>query len=215
MPIPHLVFIGADKGGVGKTVASRLLLDYYKANAIEFKAFDTQFPSGGLQRFYPEKAQIVDITKSDDQMKVLDDLQPNRVNVVDGAAGTLTPTLKLLNETGFLDDAKVGKLKIIVLHVLGPATQSLDEVKQIVAALAGSRYIAVANHIDDTAYAAPAEALKIEKLDGEAAKAVDATALPYSEFIDSGASRLLRGKVRFWRDNAFAQFNAAKLNVLA
>lgn len=211
---PTVFIVGADKGGVGKTTVTRLLLDYFKQNAIEFKAFDTEAPGGALQRFFPESA-VVDLAKSTDQMKVFDNVSPTTVTVIDIRAGLLTPTLKTLSEIGFLDMAKAGKLRVVVLHVVGPAEQSLGEVAPVIAALAGSRHIPVANHINDTDFAAPAGAIKIGKLDEAVNKAVDEVAMTFADFIKSGASFVRSGYVRKWMGDAFAQFDAAKLNVLA
>lgn len=212
---PTVFIIGADKGGVGKTTVTRLLLDYFRQNAIECKAYDTETPNGALQRFFPWQTSIVDLTKSLDQMKVFDNVSPTSVTVIDIRAGLLTPTLKMLSEIGFLDMAKDGKLRVVLLHVVGPATQSLEEVAPVIAALAGSRHIPIANHINDTEFTAPAGAIKIGKLDEQANEAVDKTALPYADFVKSGASFVLSGKVRKWMGDVFAQFDAAKLNVLA
>lgn len=211
MGSPHVIIIGADKGGVGKTTVTRVVLDYLHANGIETKNFDTQHPGGGLLRFYPEKVRVIDITKSDDQMAVFDDLQPGTVTVLDIAASMLTPSITMLREVGFLDDAVDGKLRISLLHVLGPATQSLDEVQLILSTLTGARYIPVANHIDDTVYATPPGTVIIPKLDGAASKDVDRTALPFSKYIESNESRLLRGKVRHWLQGVYANIDGAKL----
>jgi hypothetical protein len=135
--------------------------------------------------------------------------------VIDIRAGLLTPTLKMLSEIGFLDAAKENKLRIVVLHVIGPATQSLEEIKPVMAALAGSKHVVVANHINDTTFTSPDGALNIPKLDELSAEAVDKVAFPFSEFINSNASFTLRGKVRHWMGQAFAQFDTAKLNVLS
>jgi hypothetical protein len=210
--IPTVVIVGADKGGVGKTTVTRLLLDFYKANGITFRAFDTEYPSGALQRFFPEKAVIVDITKSDDQMKVFDEIEAAQVTIVDVRAGLLTPTLTLLKEVGYFEAAQEGKMRIVVVHVLGPSTQSLGEVAGIVTALNGARHVPIANHINDTAFEAPAGALVISKLDEAACKAVDAVALPFAEYTKSQGSFILRGKVRHWEGLAFEQFAKAKLN---
>jgi hypothetical protein len=215
MTIPTVFIVGADKGGVGKTTVTRVLLDYFKANGVDFKAFDTEHPSGSLQRFFPEKAEIVDLTKSNDQMKVFDDLSPAKVTVIDIRAGLLSPTLKTLSEIGFFEAAQANKLRIVVLHVLGPATTSLAEVAPIVAALAGSRHIAVANYINDTEFTAPEGALVIPKLDELACEAVDKTALPFSQFVgEHGISFVLKGKVNHWLSLVYAQFNSAKLSTL-
>jgi hypothetical protein len=210
--IPTVFIIGSDKGGVGKTTVTRLLLDYFRATGVEYKAFDTDSPTGGLQRFFPEKTEIVDLTKSSDQMKVFDNVGTSQATVIDIRAGLLSPMIKTLSEIGFLEAARANKLRIVVLHVLGPSTQSLDEVKPVVAALNGARHIAVANHYNDTEFKAPDGAMNISKLDEMACAAVDKVALPFSEFVNSPASFVLRGKVRNWVADAFTQFNAAKLN---
>ena len=41
---PVVIVVGADKGGVGKTTVSRTLLDYFSANNIPTRAFDTESP---------------------------------------------------------------------------------------------------------------------------------------------------------------------------
>ena len=50
---PTLILVGADKGGVGKTTVSRILLDYFARKNVLTRAFDTENPRGSLKRFYP------------------------------------------------------------------------------------------------------------------------------------------------------------------
>jgi hypothetical protein len=206
--MPQVVIVGADKGGVGKIMVSRTLLDYFTVNAIEHRAFDTETPNGMLKRFYPNKTEMVDLTGSDGQMKVFDTLGP-AVTVLDIRAGLLSPTLKTLAEIGYLDPAKC---KITVLHILGNSQTSLGEVKAITDAIATSRYIAVANRINDTKYEFPAGSLDIPKLDEKACESVDALSASFGAYINSGPSGVLRGYVKHWLGQVFAQYDAAKLN---
>ena len=46
MAKPVVIVVGADKGGVGKTTVARTLLDYFTANNIASRAFDTESPRG-------------------------------------------------------------------------------------------------------------------------------------------------------------------------
>lgn len=213
MPKPTVYIVGADKGGVGKTTITRVLLDYLTTNGIEYKAYDTQQPDGGLKQFFPN-AELVDLSKSDDQVKVFDSLAPAYVTVIDIQANGLRPSLALLSEIGFLDLAKQDKLRVVTLHVIGPGAQSLSEVQPIMDALQGSQYIPVANHINDTDYTAPDNALNIPKLDELAAKAVDAASQSFATYVAANPGKVLSGKVRNWEGRVFEQFNAAKLNVL-
>jgi dethiobiotin synthetase len=211
---PTVIIVGADKGGVGKTTVSRALLDYLSSNGIEHRAFDTEIPTGALTRFFPTKTTVVDLESSDDQMKVFDTLNASQVTVIDVRAGLLSPILKTLSDIGFLEAAKQSKLNIIVLHVLGPATQSLQEIAPTIAALQGSRHIAVANHVNDTAFEAPADAINIPKLDERACDAVDKAGTSFNDYITVSNSMVLRGHVKHWLGQVYDEFNRAKLNMV-
>ena len=62
MAKPAVIVVGADKGGVGKTTVSRTLLDYFSANNVATRAFDTESPRGTLKRFHPDVTEIVERT---------------------------------------------------------------------------------------------------------------------------------------------------------
>ena len=209
MTKPVLIIVGADKGGVGKTMVSRALLDYLKANGYEHRAFDTEneTPNGVLKRFYPERTEIVDLADSDGQMQVFDTLG-DAVTLIDIRAGLLSPTLKTLSEIGFLDPAKYS---LIVLHVLGNTQTSIDEVAPIVNRLAGLRYVPIGNRINDTKFDFPAGALDIPMLNARAVEAVDKANMPFGDFASNAPSPVMRGYVKHWLDRVFAQFAAAKL----
>jgi hypothetical protein len=206
---PVLIIVGADKGGVGKTMISRALLDYLKARGIDHRAFDTEneTPNGVLKRFFPDRTEIVDLADSDGQMKVFDTLGA-AVTVIDIRAGLLSPTLKTLAEIGFLDPVKYS---VIVLHVIGNSQASIDEVKPIADRLAGLRYVAVGNRINDTKMQFPAGALDVPMLNVKACEAVDQANAPFSVFAASSASAVLRGYVEHWLGRVFVQFTAAGL----
>src|SRR3954466_13839398 len=116
MAKPAVIVVGADKGGVGKTTVSRTVLDYFSANNVPTRAFDTEFPRGTLKRFHPDVTEIVDVTATSDQMKIFDTLNTasSSVTVIDVRAGLLSPTLASLRDIGFLDAAKSGQITFAV-----------------------------------------------------------------------------------------------------
>src|SRR5689334_16906581 len=105
MATPAVILVGADKGGVGKTTVSRTLVDYFIANNVSIRAFDTEAPKGTLKRFHPDLTDIVDITKVPDQMKIFDTLNSAEatVTLIDVRAGLMSPTLQALRDIGFID----------------------------------------------------------------------------------------------------------------
>src|SRR5580698_3172965 len=130
MAKPVVIVVGADKGGVGKTTVSRALLDYFNANNVPTRAFDTESPRGTLKRFHSDITEVVDMTTTSDQMKVLDTLNAvaPSVTVIDVRAGLLSPALASLRDIGFLDTVKNNQLTFSVFHILGPSIASLDEI---------------------------------------------------------------------------------------
>src|ERR1700688_1905565 len=109
---PKLIIVGSDRGGVGKTTIARALVDYFKHQGVTYRAFDTEAPLGVLKRFFPDNTQIVDLTRSDDQMRIFDNLRDAQVTIIDIRAGLLSPTLRILSEIGFLAGVKQSKLNI-------------------------------------------------------------------------------------------------------
>src|ERR1700759_484681 len=142
MAKPAVIVVGADKGGVGKTTVSRTLLDYFSANNVATRAFDTESPRGTLKRFHPDITEIVDMTSTSDQMKIFDTLNTvaPSVTVIDVRAGLMSPALASLRDIGFLDAAKSGQITLAVFHMLGPSIASLDEIAETSNFMTGARY---------------------------------------------------------------------------
>src|SRR6266705_1983162 len=120
MAKPAVIVVGADKGGVGKTTVARTLLDYFSANNVPTRAFDTESPRGTLRRFHPDTTEIVDMTTTSDQMKIFDTLNAASpsVTVIDVRAGLMSPTLSSLDEiaatANFMEGAKYFLVKNFV-----------------------------------------------------------------------------------------------------
>src|SRR5579863_2675553 len=154
MAKPVVIVVGADKGGVGKTTVSRTLLDYFSANSVPTRAFDTESPRGTLKRFHPNITEIVDMTTTSDQMKIFDTLNAASpsVTVIDVRAGLLSPALASLRDIGFLDAARSGQITFAVFHILGPSIASLDEIAETAKFLTDARYLLVKNFINNTSF---------------------------------------------------------------
>jgi hypothetical protein len=92
-PQAHVHLIGGEKGGVGKSLVSRLLAQYFIDHDIPFLGFDTDRSHGSLMRFYAGYASPVLV----DRYEALDTIiessidQPGRRVLVDLAAQTHDP----------------------------------------------------------------------------------------------------------------------------
>lgn len=235
MAKPAVIVVGADKGGVGKTTVSRTVLDYFSANNIPARAFDTESPRGTLKRFHPDITEIVDVTNTSDQMKIFDTLNTsgNAVTVIDVRAGLMSPTLASLRDIGFLDAAKSGQITFAVFHILGPSIASLDEIGEIGKYLQGVQYILARNSINETNFfewdegttrkyfstIPKAQEINIPKLNEMAYEQVDLSGVTFKDFIDNRAadgangkfSFVLRGYVRKWCNEIDAEYARVQL----
>lgn len=86
----HLV--GGEKGGVGKSVLARLLVQYMIDRAVRFAAFDADPVHGALLRYYAGYAEPVDVHRMEDLDRLVDALDDGCEEVVlDLAARTEAP----------------------------------------------------------------------------------------------------------------------------
>jgi hypothetical protein len=236
MAKPAVILVGADKGGVGKTTVSRTLADYFTANQVRYRAYDTEHPRGTLKRFHPENTEVVDINHVADQMKIFDTLNSSdaTVTLIDVRAGLMSPTLQALRDFGFIDAAKKGQITFGLFHILGPNIASLDEIADTAAYLGDARYFLVKNYInnnthffdwDETTHKSYFNRIKdaveitVPTLNDMATEQVDLASVPYVTFVankkangeQAAYSFVLRGYVRHWLGNVWAEFDRVKL----
>src|SRR4051794_10328779 len=86
----NIHLIGGEKGGVGKSLVSRLLAQYFIDHSIPFLGFDTDRSHGALMRFYSGYASpvVVDNYESLDAIVEAAAEQPDRRVLIDLAAQT-------------------------------------------------------------------------------------------------------------------------------
>jgi hypothetical protein len=232
---PAVIIVGADKGGVGKTTVSRALLDYLEEKNIPARAFDTESPRGTLSRFYPDITEVVDMTHTSDQMKILDTLEDAdvKVSVIDVRAGLLHRTLEALRDMGFLDAARNNEYNFLLFHILGSSLASLDEIAETAPFAVDAHYYLVKNYVNDSTFfewdpktyrshfnrVKSATDITIPKLDELAFEQVDLSGVPFSAFVENLTAEgepahnsfVLRGYVRTWMHNVSKEFDAARI----
>src|SRR5258707_7125379 len=235
MARPAVILVGADKGGVGKTTVSRALLDYFASPKVPTRAFATEHPRGPLMRFHPDITDVVDVTSVPDQMKIFDTIESSaaQITLIDIRAGLMLPTLRALRDIGFLDMAKKDQLNFAVFHILGPSIASLDEIAETAKFLVDARYFLVKNFINNTSFFDWDEAtynsyfnkiphaveIMVPKLSEMACEQVELSSVPFATFVadkkadgePAGNSFVLRGYVRHWLNNVFAEYDRVRL----
>jgi hypothetical protein len=230
---PTVILIGADKGGVGKTTVTRTLLDYFAANEIPHRAFDTEWPKGTLKRFHPDVTDVVDVTQARDQMKIFDTINAAEVTAIDVRAGLLSDTLTALSDIGFLEGVQDGAFDFALFHILGPSIASLEEIAEISGYLTGAHHFLVKNFMNSTTFfewdpptynsyfkkIGRAREIVVPRLNEIACEQVELAGVPFATFVanktpdgaDADYSFVLRGYVRHWLNNVWAEYDRVGL----
>ncbi|CAN5216024.1 hypothetical protein BH11PSE10_BH11PSE10_14570 [soil metagenome] len=152
-PLPSastLHLIGGEKGGVGKSLVSRLLAQYFIDRSIPFTGFDTDRSHGALLRFYAGFASPVLI----DSFEALDAVfesaieTPGQRVLVDLAAQTHEPLARWMDESGVLELAEESGVVVNYWHVMDAGRDSVDLLARLLDRFGGRlRYVLVLNEL--------------------------------------------------------------------
>lgn len=127
-PLSKIHMIGGEKGGVGKSMVSRLLAQYFIDKDIPFVGFDTDRSHGALLRFYGDYASPVLI----DRFEALDHIVEAAVELpgvrvlVDLAAQTHDPLVRWIEDSGVLNMADDTGFTLHYWHVMDSGRDSVD-----------------------------------------------------------------------------------------
>jgi hypothetical protein len=156
------------------------------------------------------------------------------VTVIDVRAGLLSPTLRALRDIGFLDSVKKGQITFAVFHILGSSIASLNEIEETAPFTADAKYFLVKNYVNNTSFfewdqathvayfkkLKDAVEITIPKLNEMAYEQVEVASVPFLTFVANklpkgdaaNYSFVLRGYVRHWLGNVWAEYDRIKLN---
>ncbi len=226
---PTVILAGAEKGGVGKTTAARVLLEYLGSRKIWARAVDTAYPRGDLRRFHPDRTALIDLSAGRTEDHIAGLLRDAQALVVDAGPGQFTACLDSLAGLQRKLVFAGRPFRLLVVHVCGGNAASLEEVETFAARVPRYDYVLVRNHPGNTSYfewrSEAAESLRkaldgrreaaIPKLNELAFEYVDFHGSTFTDFarnrrsdgLPSDWSFVLRSYVRSWRDQVFTEFD--------
>ena len=227
----HIHFIGGEKGGVGKSLVSRLLAQHFIDRELPFLGFDTDRSHGALLRFYSGYASPVLV----DRYEALDSIieaaieQPDRRVLVDLAAQTHDPLVKWMDESGVLEMAGESGFEITYWHVMDSGRDSVDLLKKLLDRF-GARlgYVLVRNQMrgddfsllersgeQDRAEALGARTVSIKHLSDAIIQKIDASSSSFwaaqhdTEKSRTGLGMMDRQRLKMWLRDAHQQIESA------
>ena len=218
-------FIGGEKGGVGKSLVSRILAQYLIDHERPFIGFDTDKSHGSLLRFYAGFASpvVVDSYESLDRVVEAAAEEPERLVLVDLAAQTHQFLAKWIEDSALFElSAELGT-ELTYWHVMDSGQDSVDLLRNLLNQY-GSKFnlVVVLNEVrsdcfkllDNSGELARAEALgakfiSITRLQESAIQKIDGqntsfwAALNPAEKTPNGLGLLERQRVKCWLRKAY------------
>jgi hypothetical protein len=195
-PVSKIHLIGGEKGGVGKSMVSRLLAQYFIDQQIPFTGFDTDRSHGSLLRFYADYASPVLVDRYEALDYVIEAAveTPGRRVLVDLAAQTHDPLVKWMDESGVLDMADLSGLALHYWHVMDSGRDSVDLLARLLDRF-GQRvtYVLVRNQLRGDDFGQLDRSGQLERAKGLGAKVVDLKRLH-----DSVVQKIDARNASFW-----------------
>jgi len=133
----RLVLVTGDKGGTGKSVVARILLDVYRQRNIKCIAYECDQSNPQLYRYYHKLTPGVNTLKLN-QRGDADALQDNlkqfspQVSLVDMPAGAAEYFENLANDIFLFENAQRLGYRITMISVLSRVKESLAQLKRLV-----------------------------------------------------------------------------------
>jgi hypothetical protein len=188
--------IGGEKGGVGKSVVSRLLAQYFIDRQIPFLGFDSDRSHGALVRFYSGYASPVLIDRYESLDAIVESAteNPDRRILVDLAAQTQEPLTQWMEESQLLEVAAELGLQIRFWHVMDAGHDSVELLKRLFDRYEGRlSYAIVLNQLRGDSF----DILDTSGL-LERARALNATVISIKRLRDAAMTRIDASSSSFW-----------------
>lgn len=205
-------FVGGEKGGVGKSLMSRLLAQYMIDRNIPFTGFDTDRSHGALLRFYAgyASAALVDSFEALDAIVESAVAEPGRRVLVDLAAQTHAPLARWMDESGVLDVAAESGLAVNYWHVMDSGRDSVDLLTRLLDRFEGRlNYVLVLNQLRGDDFSQLERSGQLARAQG-----LGARTMPLKHLQDAVLRKIDAANASFWSARTAPGTEGAKLGLL-
>jgi hypothetical protein len=234
--MPSLNFIGGEKGGVGKSVAARLLAQYFIDKGLAFTGFDTDRSHTSFTRFYADYASpvVVDTFEGLDQIAAelevpTEDGQTKSI-IVDLAAQTAAPLSRWVRESDLIPLMAEMGITVNFWHVADAGKDTVDLLGRLLSTYGqGPNYIVVKNQgrgsdfsqLDESAamqraLELGAHVITLGQLHEASMRKIDRQNASFWAAINTKSAEdtlglLERSRVKSWLKSAYAAFDTLPL----
>ena len=129
-----LNFIGGEKGGVGKSVVSRVLAQYFIDQERTFTGFDTDRSHASFRRFYADYASRVVVDSYEGLDLIVSGFEDNPAQsvIVDLAAQTAAPLSRWIKDSDLIDLLQELGVSVNFWHVADAGKDSVDLLQRLI-----------------------------------------------------------------------------------
>lgn len=205
-------FVGGEKGGVGKSLLSRLLAQYMIDRGIPFTGFDTDRSHGALLRFYADYASpaLVDNFEALDAIVESALAEPGRRVLVDLAAQTHEPLARWMDESGVLELAAEAGVAVHYWHVMDAGRDSVDLLARLLDRFGDRlRYVLVLNQLRGDDFSQLERSGQLARAQG-----LGARTMPLKHLQDAVLRKIDAADASFWSARTASSGEGAKLGLL-
>jgi hypothetical protein len=220
-------FIGGEKGGVGKSLVSRLLAQYLIDHERPFVGFDSDKSHGSLLRFYAGYAApvVIDRYESLDQVMEAAVENPERPVLVDLAAQTHQFLAQWMEDSALFELSEEVGVELVYWHVMDSGQDSVDLLRNLLNQFGGKlKLVVVLNEVRSDSFnllansgervraeALGAQFISIKRLQESAMQKIDGQGTSFWAALNpvdkpaNGLGLLERQRVKVWLKKAYAE----------
>ena len=230
--VSKIHLIGGEKGGVGKSMVSRVLAQYFIDHEVPFVGYDTDRSHGSLTRFYSDHTSPVLVDRYEALDRIIESAveHPGRRVLVDLAAQTHEPLVRWMDESGVLDMADLSGIGMHYWHVMDSGRDSVDLLTRLLDRF-GQRvhYVLVKNQLRGDDFGQLERSGQLERAIGLGARVIEMKRLHEAvmQKIDSrnasfwaaknlttidgpGLGMMERQRLKLWLSHAFGEVAAVE-----
>jgi len=223
----HNVFIVcAPHPRAGVTTTAILLTEYLTWRGLQHEGFDTDPYESAFANRFAGQARVTDISTTQGQISLFDQLLvcDGRPKVVDVWNRSFQKFYTILQETGFVEEAKRLSIDVVILYCADELPASLVTARQISQLWPDAPMIAAVNEgaaeFQGDVHRLMADFptrlnLHIRELDAQVSRTINKETFSYTDFLNDppfDMSILARSALRKWLVHIFKQFQYLEQN---
>ena len=198
--MPSLNFIGGEKGGVGKSVAARLLAQYFIDKGQPFTGFDTDRSHTSFTRFYADYASPVVVDSYEGLDLIAGEFElptedgQTRSVIVDLAAQTAAPLSRWIRDSELIGLMAEMGITVNFWHLADAGKDTVDLLGRLLSTYGlGPNYIIVKNLGRGTDFSQLDESAAMQK-----AREMGARVMTLAQLHEASMRKMDRQNASFW-----------------